>query len=72
MDYTDGTVNEGEFGKLVLRAIPTKETEELVIFYLSRIVKMFLLKNWPKRSRLRHVFSVKISLLKTVKKLHKI
>ena len=39
MDYTDGTVNGGEFGKLVLHAIPTKETEELVISYLSRIVK---------------------------------
>ena len=39
MDYTDGTVNEGEFGKLVLYAIPTKEAEEMVVSYLSRRVK---------------------------------
>ena len=39
MDDLDGTVNESEFGKLVLHSIPTKETEEMVVSYLSRIVK---------------------------------
>ena len=47
----DGTVNESEFGKLVLHSIPTKETQEMVVSYLSRIIKTCLLKNWPKESK---------------------
>jgi hypothetical protein len=39
VDNPDGTVNESEFGKLVLHFLPTKETEEMVVSYLSRIVK---------------------------------
>lgn len=39
MDNLDGTVNKSEFGKLVLHSLPTKETEEMVVSYLSRIVK---------------------------------
>lgn len=39
MDNMDGTVNESEFGKLVLHSIPTKETQEMVVSYLSRIIK---------------------------------
>ncbi len=39
MDSLDGTVNESEFGKLVLHSLPTKETQEMVVSYLSRIVK---------------------------------
>jgi len=35
----DGTVNESEFGKLVLHSIPTKETQKMVVSYLSRIIK---------------------------------
>ena len=36
---TDGTVNETVFGELVLHSIPTRETEEMVVSYLARIVK---------------------------------
>jgi hypothetical protein len=39
VDNMDGTVNESEFGKLVLHSIPTKETQEMVVSYLSRIIK---------------------------------
>ena len=33
------TVNQSEFGKLVLHSLPTKETRAMVVSYLSRIVK---------------------------------
>ena len=39
MDNPVGTVNESEFGKLVLHSLPTKETRAMVVSYLSRIVK---------------------------------
>lgn len=39
MDNMDGADIESEFGKLVLHSIPTKETEGMVVSYLSRIVK---------------------------------
>ena len=39
MDNPVGTVNESEFGKLVLYSLPTKETQAMVVSYLSRIVK---------------------------------
>ena len=39
MDDSDGSVNEREFGKLVLHSIPSKEAEEMVVSYLSRMVK---------------------------------
>jgi len=39
VDNVDGTVNESEFGELVLHSIPTKETQEMVVSYLSRIIK---------------------------------
>jgi hypothetical protein len=39
VDNLDGTVNESEFGKLVLHSLPTKETQEMVVSYLSRIIK---------------------------------
>ena len=39
MDNPVGTVNESEFGKLVLHSLPTKETQAMVVSYLSRIVK---------------------------------
>ncbi len=39
MYHTGGTVNENVYGRLVLQSIPTKEAEEMVVSYLSRIVK---------------------------------
>jgi len=39
VDNPVGTVNESEFGKLVLHSLPTKETQAMVVSYLSRIVK---------------------------------
>ncbi len=39
MDNPDATDNRSEFGKLVLHSLPTKETKEMVVSYLSRIVK---------------------------------
>ena len=39
MDNLDVTADGSEFGKLVLHSLPTKETEEMVVSYLSRIAK---------------------------------
>jgi hypothetical protein len=39
VDNPFGTVNESEFGKLVLHSLPTKEARAMVVSYLSRIVK---------------------------------
>ena len=40
MDDTDDLINEStEFGRLIIHSIPTKETEDMVVSYLSRMVK---------------------------------
>lgn len=40
MDHTDDLINEStEYGKLIIHSIPTKETEDMVVSYLSRMVK---------------------------------
>jgi hypothetical protein len=39
VDNPDGADNQSEFGKLVLHSLPTTETKEMVVSYLSRIVK---------------------------------
>lgn len=40
MDDTDDLINDSpEYGKLIIHSIPTKETEDMVVSYLSRMVK---------------------------------
>ena len=40
MDDTDDLINEStEYGRLIIHSIPTKETEDMVVSYLSRVVK---------------------------------
>jgi len=33
------SINKSEYGRLIIHAIPTKETEDMVVSYLSRMVK---------------------------------
>jgi hypothetical protein len=35
----NGAVDKGQFGKLILHSIPTKEAEEMVVSYLARMAK---------------------------------
>ena len=39
MDGTGESTNKSEYGKLIIKSIPTKETEDMVVSYLSRMVK---------------------------------
>ena len=39
MDGTGESTNKSEYGKLIIQSIPTKETEDMVVSYLSRMVK---------------------------------
>ena len=40
MGKTDDLINESaEYGRLIIHSIPTKETEDMVVSYLSRMVK---------------------------------
>lgn len=40
MSDTDDLINDStEYGKLIIHSIPTKETEDMVVSYLSRMVK---------------------------------
>lgn len=39
MDGTGESINKSDFGKLIIQSIPTKETEDMVVSYLSRMVK---------------------------------
>jgi hypothetical protein len=36
---TGESINKSEYGRLVIQSIPTKETEDMVVSYLSRMVK---------------------------------
>jgi hypothetical protein len=39
MDNTGASINKSEYGRLIIHSIPTRETEEMVVSYLSRMVK---------------------------------
>ena len=39
MKNTGLSINKSEYGRLIIHAIPTKETEDMVVSYLSRMVK---------------------------------
>ena len=39
MDNTGVSINKSEYGRLIIHSIPTKETENMVVSYLSRMVK---------------------------------
>ena len=39
MVVTGESINKSEYGRLVIQSIPTKETEDMVVSYLSRMVK---------------------------------
>ena len=39
MENGDGAVEKNQLGKLILHAIPTRETEEMVVSYLARKVR---------------------------------
>jgi len=39
VDGTGESTNKSEYGKLIIQSIPTKETEDMVVSYLSRMVK---------------------------------
>jgi hypothetical protein len=39
VDVTGESINKSEYGRLIIQSIPTKETEDMVVSYLSRMVK---------------------------------
>lgn len=39
MDGTGKSINNSAYGELIIQSIPTRETEDMVVSYLSRIVK---------------------------------
>ena len=39
MENMGVVINKSEYGRLIIHAIPTKETEDMVVSYLSRMVK---------------------------------
>ena len=50
MDGTDDLINEStEHGRLIIHSIPTKETEDMVVSYLSRMTKNVTAQQWSRK-----------------------